>query len=246
MALLSSAAVLLGKELRTEFRSRELLTTTTVFVLIVIVLFSFSFDPTSEESRRFGAGLLWLAFLFAASLMLQPCFLREQSNDTLCALRLSGSDPFAIFLAKGSETERRNALSVSLLCSRRKHGCNIKDAAKRNASQRRPAPNRLDSSEVGSKEKLKSTMTIRTKTVVVVSSSRERNSVRSSLPSRTAALESSAIHAFAKARTERKLAPARVSATTAPASSWIARVASVATSDSPCRLIKIVRPESLN
>src|ERR1700681_750472 len=100
MALLSNTAVLLDKELRTEFRSRELLTTTTVFVLIVIVLFSFSFDPTSEESRRFGAGLLWLAFLFAASLMLQPCFLREQSNDTLSSLRLAVSDPFSIFLAK--------------------------------------------------------------------------------------------------------------------------------------------------
>src|SRR5258708_1026841 len=100
MALLSNTAVLLGKELRTEFRSRELLTTTNVFVLIVIVLFSFTFDPTSAESRRFGAGLLWLAFLFAASLMLQPCFLREQTSDTLSALRLSVSDPFAIFLAK--------------------------------------------------------------------------------------------------------------------------------------------------
>ena len=100
MALLSNTAVLLGKELRTEFRSRELLTTTVVFILIVIVLFSFTFDPTSNESRRFGSGLLWLAFLFAASLMLQPCFLREQTNDTLSALRLSVSDPFAIFLAK--------------------------------------------------------------------------------------------------------------------------------------------------
>src|SRR5260370_5951487 len=100
MALLSNTAVLLGKELRTEFRSRELLTTTTVFVLIVIVLFSFSFDPTSAESRRFGAGLLWPAFLVAASLMLQPCFLPEQTRDTLTALRLSVSDPFAIFLAK--------------------------------------------------------------------------------------------------------------------------------------------------
>jgi heme exporter protein B len=100
MALLSNAAVLLGKELRTEFRSRELLTTTVVFILIVIVLFSFTFDPTSDESRRFAPGLLWLAFLFASSLMLQPCFLREQHNDTLSALRLSVSDPFAIFLAK--------------------------------------------------------------------------------------------------------------------------------------------------
>jgi heme exporter protein B len=32
--------------------------------------------------------------------MLQPGFLREQNNDTLSALRLSVSDPFAIFLAK--------------------------------------------------------------------------------------------------------------------------------------------------
>jgi heme exporter protein B len=100
MTLLSNTTVLLGKELRTEFRSRELLTTTVVFILIVIVLFSFTFDPTTEESRRFGPGLLWLAFLFAASLMLQPCFLREQNNDTLSALRLSVADPFAIFLAK--------------------------------------------------------------------------------------------------------------------------------------------------
>jgi heme exporter protein B len=100
MALLSKAAVLLGKEVRTEFRSRELLSTTIVFVLVVVVVFSFTVDPTTNESRRFGPGLLWMAFLFAASLMLQPCFLREQVNDTLSALRLAVSDPFAIFLAK--------------------------------------------------------------------------------------------------------------------------------------------------
>lgn len=100
MSLVANTTVLLGKELRTEFRSRELLTTTIVFIIVVIVLFSFTFDPTYTESRRFGPGLLWLAFLFASSLMLQPCFLREQTNDTLSALRLSVSDPFAIFLAK--------------------------------------------------------------------------------------------------------------------------------------------------
>jgi len=100
MSVLSNTTALLGKELRTEFRSRELLTTTVVFILIVMVLFSFTFDPTVGESRRFGPGLLWLAFLFASSLMLQPCFLRELNNDTLSALRLSVSDPFAIFLAK--------------------------------------------------------------------------------------------------------------------------------------------------
>jgi heme exporter protein B len=100
LPLLSNTAVLLRKELQSEYRSHELLTTASVFILIVIVLFSFTFDPTSAESRQFGPGLLWLAFLFSASLMLQPCFLKERTNDTLSALRLAVSDPFAIFLAK--------------------------------------------------------------------------------------------------------------------------------------------------
>jgi len=98
--LFSNTAVLLRKELQAEFRSHELLTTASVFILIVIVLFSFTFDPTSAESKQFGPGLLWLAFLFSASLMMQPSFLKERTNDTLSALRLAIHDPFAIFLAK--------------------------------------------------------------------------------------------------------------------------------------------------
>src|ERR1700716_2024832 len=100
MSLAHSTATILAKELRTEFRSRELLGTTVVFVLIVIMLFSFTFNPTSSESRRFGPGLLWIAFLFAGSLMLQPSFVREQTNETLSALRLAPVDPCAILLGK--------------------------------------------------------------------------------------------------------------------------------------------------
>jgi heme exporter protein B len=100
MALLANTTILLAKELRTEYRSRELMTTTVVFILLIFMLFSITFHPTTTESQQFGPGLLWVAFLFAASLMLQPCFLREQTNDTLSALRLSISDPFAIFFAK--------------------------------------------------------------------------------------------------------------------------------------------------
>ena len=100
MSTLRAAAILAAKELRAELRTRELLVTTIVFVLVVVVLFSFTFDPTSSESRRFGPGLLWLAFLFAGSLMLQPCFLKEQQNDTLSVLRLAPVEPFSIFLGK--------------------------------------------------------------------------------------------------------------------------------------------------
>src|SRR6202043_2903889 len=100
MSLLSSTTALLGKELRTEFRSRELLTTTVVFILMVIVLFSFTFDPTYNESRRFGPGLLWLGFSFCRSPHPAPLFFAEKNNDPPKPLRLSRQGPFAHFPGK--------------------------------------------------------------------------------------------------------------------------------------------------
>jgi heme exporter protein B len=100
MSTARSAAILLAKEMRLEFRTRELLTGTVIFVLVVIVLFSFAFDPTSADSRRYGPGLLWIAFLFAGSLMLHPSFAREQANQTLDALRMAPISAFAILLGK--------------------------------------------------------------------------------------------------------------------------------------------------
>jgi len=100
MTTARAAGILLGKELRLEFRSRELLSATIIFALVVVVLFSFAFDPTTAESRRYGPGLLWIAFLFAGSLMLNPSFSREQANQTLDALRMAPISPFAILLGK--------------------------------------------------------------------------------------------------------------------------------------------------
>jgi len=100
MSTARAAAILLEKELRLEFRTRELLNATIIFALVVVVLFSFSFDPTSAESRRIGPGLLWIAFLFSGSLMLHPSFGREQANQTLDALRMAPISPFALLLGK--------------------------------------------------------------------------------------------------------------------------------------------------
>src|ERR1700678_3628408 len=100
MTTVRAAGILLGKELRLEFRSRELLSATIIFALVVVVLFSFAFDPTSAESRRYGPGLLWIAFLFSGSLMLNPSFSREHANQTLDALRMAPISPFALLLGK--------------------------------------------------------------------------------------------------------------------------------------------------
>src|SRR5208282_6415457 len=129
-------------------------------------------------------------------------------------------------MAKGSLTESRKALNVSLCCSLKKLCCSMREAAKRKASQRSPGPICRDSSDVGRKEMLNIKSTIKMKTTVVVRSSRERNSVRNSLPNKTAVLGSRLIQASANVRMERNVAPVRVSATTEPASSRTARVPS--------------------
>lgn len=95
-----AAAIILRKEIRAEMRTRELFQTTVTFVIIVVVLFSFAFEPSAAEARRYGPGLLWIALLFAGSLMLNPSFAKEQSNDTIYALRMAPVSPFSIYLGK--------------------------------------------------------------------------------------------------------------------------------------------------
>ncbi len=113
MSTARSAAILLAKELRLEFRSRELLSATIVFALVVVVLFSFAFDPTAAESRRYGPGLLWISFLFAGSLMLNPSFARERlerhdgrftdgADFAFCDSRGEDARKFHFYVARGS------------------------------------------------------------------------------------------------------------------------------------------------
>lgn len=100
VGLVRATTSVFSKELRVEFRSFEILTSTIIFALIVVFVFSFAFNPSAADSRRFGAGFIWIALLFASALMLQPSFTRERTNDTIAALVLAPIDPFAIIAGK--------------------------------------------------------------------------------------------------------------------------------------------------
>ena len=100
MGTARAAAIVLGREVRAEMRTRELLQTTVVFTVIVVMLFNFAFEPSVAEARRFGPGLIWITLLFAGSLMLNSSFAKEQSNDTIYALRMAPASSFAIVLGK--------------------------------------------------------------------------------------------------------------------------------------------------
>ena len=70
------------------------------FSLLVVVIFSFAFEPTAEESRRIAGGLVWVAFLFAAIVVLNQTWARELRNQVLDAYRVSPAPANSLFVAK--------------------------------------------------------------------------------------------------------------------------------------------------
>ena len=109
------AAVMAGKDLRVELRSRVATNQVAPFALLVLILFAFALDPDRGVLGRAAAGLFWVAVLFSALLAVQRAFAIEAGDGTRDGLRLSGLDPAAIFLGKaGAVALQLVALEVVL------------------------------------------------------------------------------------------------------------------------------------
>jgi heme exporter protein B len=99
-SILKLTAVNVAKDLRLEWRSRDVFNSMLFFAVLVVVIFSFAFDPTSEESRRMAGGLFWVAFLFSTVVALNQSWARELRNGVLDAYRISPSPSEALFFGK--------------------------------------------------------------------------------------------------------------------------------------------------
>ncbi|MDP3938220.1 MAG: heme exporter protein CcmB [Deltaproteobacteria bacterium] len=88
------------KDLRLEWRTREVFSATVVFAALVLVTFNFSFEPGQGAVERMASGFIWVAFVFAGMLGLNRTFVTEKEEGCLDALFLSPADPGAIYLGK--------------------------------------------------------------------------------------------------------------------------------------------------
>src|SRR5207302_10454609 len=75
------------KDLRLEWRSRDVFNSMMFFALVVVVVFSLSFER--EDSRLVLGGLIWVAFLFSTTMALNQSWARELRNGVLDAYRVS-------------------------------------------------------------------------------------------------------------------------------------------------------------
>lgn len=94
------AALVAGKDLRLEWRSRIGLNQVAPLALLFLMLFAFALDPDRNLLLKATPGLFWIAVLFSSMLSIQRAFSVEGADGNRDALRLSGLDPAGIFLGK--------------------------------------------------------------------------------------------------------------------------------------------------
>ncbi len=92
-----------AKDLKAEFRTKQMLNSMFIFSLLVLVVFSISFGDflgDSDKVEKLAPGVLWIAFTFAGMLGISRTFVMEKENGCLEALMLCPVDRSAIYAGK--------------------------------------------------------------------------------------------------------------------------------------------------
>jgi heme exporter protein B len=98
--LLAVVLQIVGKDLRIEWRSREIIYTMSFFAVLVVVIFSFAFAREGQPGAAAASGILWVVIPFAGVLGLGRAFDREREGETHQALLLSPASRAALYLGK--------------------------------------------------------------------------------------------------------------------------------------------------
>lgn len=100
MDFLRKSYYIFQKDLQSEWRTKQVLTSVLIFSLLAVIIISFAFNPTRESTREITPGIIWVAFSFAGILGLNRSFAAEKMNDCLLGLMLCPTDRSAIYLGK--------------------------------------------------------------------------------------------------------------------------------------------------
>lgn len=100
IAALRAVALIAGKDLCIELRSRVVFNHVLPFAVLVLILFGFALDADSDALSSFAPGLFWVAVLLTALLAIGRSFALERADGALDSFRLANISPVAIFAGK--------------------------------------------------------------------------------------------------------------------------------------------------
>lgn len=99
-AYVRKVAAIVGKDIATEIRTKEMIGAMFVFSLLIIFIFNFAFDLRAENVQSLAPGVLWVAIAFAGMLGLSRSFILERDRGVLDGLLLAPVDRSAIYFGK--------------------------------------------------------------------------------------------------------------------------------------------------
>ncbi len=88
------------KDILTEFRTKEIVTSVLVFALLVLVIFNFAFGTRADGMELVAPGILWVALTFGGVLGFNRIFAVEKENSRLEGLMLCPVDQAIIYWGK--------------------------------------------------------------------------------------------------------------------------------------------------
>jgi heme exporter protein B len=97
---LAVALAVARKDLRSEWRTRELVPALGQFVVLALVIANFGFQIDSQNAASIAPGVLWLALVFAGLVAFGRAFAAEREQASLEAMLLTPVSPAAIFAGK--------------------------------------------------------------------------------------------------------------------------------------------------
>jgi heme exporter protein B len=97
---IKAVSAVVWKDLRAEFRSRELFSAMLVFSLLIILIFNFALELDIKTRQSVTAGVLWATFAFAGTLGLNRSMAIEKDRGCLDGLLLAPVDRSAIYFGK--------------------------------------------------------------------------------------------------------------------------------------------------
>jgi heme exporter protein B len=96
----SAAAAIMFKELRVEFRSKQMINSYLILAVLILASFRFAFAALDLEGTDLAAPILWITIFFAGMFSLAPAYKREADGATKAGLLLAPIPRSAIYFGK--------------------------------------------------------------------------------------------------------------------------------------------------
>jgi heme exporter protein B len=100
MRIFAGILAIFWKDILTEIRTKEIITSVLVFALLVLVIFNFAFGTGTGTAELVAPGILWVSLTFGGVLGFNRIFIMEKENSCFEGLMLCPVDRSVIYWGK--------------------------------------------------------------------------------------------------------------------------------------------------